>query len=72
MYNSIGYGDNRSKKYWILWQYHRDEPFIDNNSVIIDVPDDSESALLKFKQKITGQTENEGTKDFQIIVPLKY
>ena len=72
MYNSIRYGDNRSKKYWILWQYHRDEPFIDNNSVIIDVPDDSESALLKFKQKITGQTENEGTKDFQIIVSLKY
>ena len=27
---------------------------------------------LKQKQKMTGQTENNGTKDVQIMVPLKY
>ena len=33
-----------------------------NNGVIIDVPDDSDSASFKSKQKITGQTGNNGTK----------
>ena len=28
--------------------------------------------LHKYKQKITSQTENYGTKDIQIMVPLKY
>ena len=28
--------------------------------------------MFKFKQQITGQTGNSGTKDVQIMVPLKY
>ena len=48
------------------------EPFIKNNDVIIDVLDDPDSASFKSKQKITGQTGNDGTKEVQVMVPLKY
>ena len=71
MYNLIKYSDNYSTTSVRLWQYYRDESFI-NNNVIVDVPDDPDSASFKFKQKVTGQTGNDGTKDVQIMVPLKY
>ena len=28
--------------------------------------------FFKFKEKITGETDNNGTKDVEIMVPLKY
>ena len=31
MYNFIEYSDNYSKTSGSLWQYHRDEPALDNN-----------------------------------------
>ena len=71
LYNLIEYSDNYSKKFGILWQYDRDEPFIGNNDNIIDVPDDPDSASFNYKQKITGQTGNNETKNVQIMVPLK-
>ena len=55
-----------------LWQYYRDEPFLEDNGNIIDVPDNPDSASFKYKQKITGQTGNDAIKDVQIMVPLKY
>ena len=72
MYNLTGYSDNHSKTSGSLWQYYKDESFIDNNGNIIDIPDDPDSASFKYKQKITGQTGNDRTKDVQIMVPLKY
>ena len=56
-----------------LWQYDRDEPFINNNKAIIDVlddPSDSDDAAFKSKQKATGHTGNDGTKNVKIMVPL--
>ena len=54
-------------------QYYRDEPALDANGDIIDFPaNNNNSALFRFKQQITGQTGNSGTKDVQIMVPLKY
>ena len=50
MYNLTEYSDNYSKTSGTLWQYYRDEPFL-NNGVIIDVPDDPNSASFKSKQK---------------------
>ena len=47
------------------------KPFIKNNGVIIDVSDDPDSALSKSKQKITVQAGNDGTKNVEIMVPLK-
>ena len=55
-----------------LWQYYRDEPFLEDNGNIIDVPDNPDSASFKYKQKITGQTGNDAIKDVHIMVPLKY
>ena len=47
------------------------EPFINDDGVVIDVPDDPDSASFKYKQKITSPTGNDGTKGVQIMVPLK-
>ena len=69
MYNLIEYIDNFSKISESLWQYYRDEPFISNNGVIIDVPDNHDSASFKSKQIVTDQTGNNARKDVQIIVP---
>ena len=65
MYHSIKYIENYSKISWSLLQYNRDQPFVNNNGVIIDVPDHPDSAAFKSKQKITGQTENDGKKMFK-------
>ena len=56
-----------------MLQYYRDEPALENNGSIIDFPDDNNnSASFKFKQKITGQTGAGGTKDVEVMVPLKH
>ena len=74
MHNLTDYGDNYWETSGSSWHYYRDEPFIDNNGVIIDVPNRAinDSASFISKQKVTGQTGNNGTKDVQIMVPLKY
>ena len=56
-----------------LWQYYRDEPAIDPNVNIIDFPANyNNSNSFKFKQQLTGQIGNSGTKNVAIMVPLKY
>ena len=72
MYNLIEYSDNFSKTSESLWQYYRDEPFISNYGVIIDVIDNHDSPSFKSKQIVTDQTGNNARKDVQIIVPWKY
>ena len=72
MYNLIEYSDNYSKTSGNLQQYYRDEPFIHNTGNITDVCNDPDNASFKYKQKVTGQTGNDGTKDVQMMVPLKY
>ena len=73
MYNSLEYSDTYSKTLGTLWQYYRHEPALDNNNYITDFPNDNNNSIsFKFKQQITGQTGNGGTKDVEIIVPLKY
>ena len=69
VYNLIEYSDN-SKTSVSLWQYYIDEPFINDNRVIINVPHYPHNASFKYRQ-ITGQTGNDRTKDVQIMVPLK-
>ena len=61
--NLIEYSDDYLKTSEGLWPYYRDEPFINNDGIIIDVPDDPDNASFKYKQKTTGQTGNDGTKD---------
>ena len=70
MYNLIEYSDNCSKTSGSLWQYYRDEPALTDAGA----PDNSSgnSVLFKYKQKITGSTGNNGTKNVEIMFPLKY
>ena len=70
-YNFIEYSENYSKTFGSLWQCYIDEPIIDNEGNIIDFPDDPDSASFKYKEKLTGQTRNNGRKDIEIMVPLK-
>ena len=53
MYNLINYSVNYSKTSGNLWQFHRDEPFLDDNVPITDFPTGSNnSASFKIKNKI--------------------
>ena len=65
--NLTEYSNNYLKISVSLWQCYRRSSLNDN--VILNFP--SYSALFKFKQKITGETEANG-KFVKIIVPLKY
>ena len=72
MYNLIGYSDNYAKTTGSLWQYCKDISARNTNNEIIIFSDYNTTDSFKFKAKITGQTGNDGTKDVEIMVPLKY
>ena len=72
MYNLIEYSDNYAKTTGSLRQYCKDISARDNNDEIIAFDVNNLTDSFKFKTKITGQTGNDGTKDVEIIVPLKY
>ena len=55
-----------------LWQNYRDEPALTDGEIIDFPANGNNCASFKFKQQITGQTGNGGTKDIGIMVPLKY
>ena len=74
MYNVIEYGDNYSKTSGILWQYCQNKLAINAaNGDIVDFNEDyANTSSFKIKEKIAGQTGNNGTRDVEIMVPLKY
>ena len=72
MYNLIEYSDNYAKSTGSLWQYCKDIPARNKNNQIIVFSENNLTDSFNFKAKITGQTGNDGTKDVEIIVPLKY
>ena len=72
MYNLIEYSDNYAKTTESLWQYCKDIPAPNNNDEITVFTRNNLTDSFNFKAKITGQTGNDGTKDVEIIVPLKY
>ena len=73
MYNLIEYSDNYAKTTGSLWQYCKDIPARNaNTDEIIAFDANNLTDSFKFKAKITGQTGNDGTKDVEIMVPLKY
>ena len=57
MYNLIECSDNYSKTSGSLWQYCKDIPAVNNNNAFVDFTDS-----FNFKVKMTGQTEDNGTK----------
>ena len=68
MYNLIKYSDNYSKTSGSLWQYYKDIP----NGDIADFNGANATDSFNFKTKITGQTNNNGIINVEIMVPLKY
>ena len=72
MYNLIEYSNNYAKTRGSLWQYCKDILAKDNNDEIIDFDANNLTDSFKFKAKITGQTGDDGTKDVEIMVSLKY
>ena len=72
MYNLLEYSQNYRKTTGSLFNYYRDElsdDADDNNSPNIKVIN---SKSFKYKSGITGTASNDGTKDVEIAVPLKY
>ena len=72
MYNLIEYSDNYAKTKGSLWQYSKDIPARNVNDGIIVFNVNNVTDSFNFKVKFTGQTGNDGTKDVEIMVPLKY
>ena len=72
MYNLIEHSDNYAKTTGSLWQYCKDIPTRNANDEITEFTVGNTTDSFKFKAKITGQTEDDGTKDVEIMVPLKY
>ena len=72
MYNLIEYCDNYSKTSGSLWQYCKDIPAVDNNNAIVNFANNKLTDSFNFKVKMTGQTGNDGTKNVEIMVPIKY
>ena len=73
MYNLKEHSDNYSKTSGSLWQYCKYIPAVNNNSNIVDFNGANDTTnSFTFKSKITGQTNNNGRIDTEIMVPLKY
>ena len=69
MYSLIEYSDKTSGS---LWQYCKEIPDLDDNGDIVDFDGTTATDSFNFKTKITGQTNNNGIINIEIIVPLKY
>ena len=65
MYNLIEYSDNYSRN---IWRFVA----VDNNYAIVDFTDNNLTDSFNFKVKMTGQTGNDGIKNVEIMVPIKY
>ena len=75
MYNLIKYSDNYSKTSGSLWHYCKDIPAVDNNNAnnaIVNFAENNLTDSFNFKVTMTGQTGDDGTKNIEIMVPLKF
>ena len=72
MYNLIEYSDNYAKTTGSLWQYCKDILALNANDEITEFTGGNTTESFNFKVKITGYTGDDGTKDVEIMVPLKY
>ena len=71
MYNLTKYSDNYAKKTGSLWKYSKDIPARNDNNEIVVFTRNNLTDSFNFKVKFTGQTGNNGTKNVEIMVPLK-
>ena len=72
MYNLIEYSNNYLKTSGSLWQYCKDISAVSNAGDIVDFNGANATDSFNFETKVTGQTNNDGRIDVEIMVPLKY
>ena len=53
-------------------QYCKDKPAVNDNGNIVDFNGENATDSFNFKTKITGQTNDDGIINIEIMVPLKY
>ena len=69
MYNLIEYSDNYSKTSGSLWQYCKEILSVNDNGDIVDFNGANATDSFNFKTKITGQTNDDGIVNVEIMVP---
>ena len=72
MYNLTEYSDNYSKTSGNLWQYCKDIPAVNNDGEIVEFNEGNDTDSFNFRAKMTGQTVDNGIKEVEIMIPLKY
>ena len=72
VYILIEYSDNYSKTSRSLWQYCKEIPAVNNAGNIVESNGANATDSFNFKTKITGQTNDDGIINVEIMVPLKY
>ena len=72
MYNLMEYSDSYAKATGSLWPYSKYIPARNDNNEIVVFARNNLTDSFNLKVKFTGQTGNNGTKDVEIMVPLKY
>ena len=55
-----------------MWKYCKDIPVVGNNNAIAKFAENNFTHSFDFKVKMTSQIGNDGTKNVEIMVPLKY
>ena len=68
MFNLLEHSDNYSETSGSLWQCYRDKAVLSDVGALDNFP--ANSASFKFKQKVTGKTENNGTKILGVRILL--
>ena len=72
LYNLLEYSPAYEKTPGSLWEYCKDIPAVDNSNAIVNFTDNNLTDSFNFKVKITGQIGDDGTKNVEIMVLLKY
>ena len=72
IYNLKEYSDNYSKKIWSIFQYCWGVMVVDNKGGVTDFTEAIVIDSFNLKEKLTGQTGDNGTKNVEIMVPAKY
>ena len=72
MYNLLEYSKNYRKTIGSLYNYYADELSDDNNPNNFPNTNVVNSNAFEYKNETIGNTNNQGTKDVELAVPLKY
>ena len=73
MYNLIKYSDNYYKTSGTSWKYCRDVPAVNDDDESTDFTKaNATTDYFNLKVKLTGQTDDNGPKNVEVLVPLRY